>query len=229
MLPLPQRPLDSLRRWASEPGPGDGVPLGRALLLWVLAVGLTGLVFSLYGYGRVWNQWPPRERYRVEEERWAQAAKENPLDASAWFNLGYAQLQRGRYAEAEASFRRAAELSPQDPSLAYFLGSALLEQGKRKEAENHLREAAEAFPQNPLPRYRLAELYLQENRFDEALEEASYILEHIDSSLADAYLLRCRAEKGLGRREEAAASCRRAISLDPSLEEAGRLAEELAP
>jgi len=228
MFPLPQRPLDSLRRWAFEPGPEDGIPLGKALLLWLLAVALTAFVFSLYGYGWIWNRWSPQERYRAEEERWRWAAEQNPLDASAWFNLGYAQLQGGRPAEAESSFRRAAELSPQDPSISYFLGSALMEQGKREEAESHLRQAAEAFPQNPLPRYRLAELYLQAGRFDDALEEASYILDHIDSTLADAYLLRCRAEKALGRREEAAGSCRRALSLDPSLEEAGRLFEELS-
>ncbi len=201
-------------------------PAGRSLPLWA-ALALAAGVFlaatvagSAVGYRYFWGQWRPVGRWDREIGEWSQAVRRFPGEASYWTNLAYAYFEKGEYARAEEAIREARRLAPGDPEAAYVAGLVLYRRGDYPRAEEVFARLAAEFPRNPLPVYQLAATYVAEGRHREAVERLTWIIAELDPTLADAYALRGRAYAALGEKERAKEDFRRALRMDPALEEA---------
>jgi len=155
------------------------------------------------------------KRYEQAEHLFAQAAKADPQDYSAWFHLALAQSLLGKDQDAAAGYRKVLELKPGLYEAELNLGMVLLNQKKTAEAAALLESAAAKKPGEFRPRYYLAEALLAAGQWERAEKEFQAAVQLNSKSAA--------AERGLGRAlarqkrlDEAAPHFRKAAELDPS-------------
>ncbi len=117
--------------WVEEGGPPRGVPLWKAVLLWLATALTVTAAVSAVGYAFFWDKWQPVRRYEADARAWERAVRRDPADVGAWLNLGWARFQLGRLEGAEAALRQARRLEPGDPVLDYYLGLVLAERAAR--------------------------------------------------------------------------------------------------
>ena len=98
-----------------------------------------------------------------------------PLDAAAWFNLGYSLQQASRHAQAESAFRSALVLDPLMDRAWYGLGLALIHRRQFYEAAEAFKKNTSLQPLSPHGWYRLAEVWLA---LDQPAE-AQKVLHHL--------------------------------------------------
>lgn len=199
---------------------GPSLPLWGVLTMALMVCLVISAAGSILGYRYFWGKWGVSTLSDINWARWSQAVKESPRDADAWVNLGYAHLEKGDLDHAEDAFRRAANLRPHDPAAEYFIGTVLLEKGRYASAAVYFRDLAAAFPGNPLPIYQLATAYVAMGRHVEAIALLDDVINRLDPTLADVYLLRGRAWEGRGEPELAKRDYLWALRLDPTLGEA---------
>ncbi len=120
-----------------------------------------------------WALWQG-QRMGEAEEKFNQAVRLNPKDATAWNGLGWATFNLGKSQEAEKDFQRVIAIEPEHPAALNGLGQIYLSQKKYDMAETYLLKAA---PQAPAAWYGLARLYLAQEKFDEAAKWAGKVVE----------------------------------------------------
>jgi tetratricopeptide (TPR) repeat protein len=76
------------------------------------------------------------------------AARENPADGTAQFNLGISMLRENRNEQAVAAFEAALAADPPATEAHYYLGTLLVGQGKVPEAIEHLEAYLATNPSN---------------------------------------------------------------------------------
>lgn len=79
---------------------------------------------------------------RQSLRRQLEAAKLNPRDSDAHYQIGLILAQRRQLIEAEASFKKAIEIAPDEPDSYFQLAKIAREQGRLEEAMQALRRAA---------------------------------------------------------------------------------------
>jgi tetratricopeptide (TPR) repeat protein len=79
---------------------------------------------------------------RQSLRRQLEAAKLNPRDSDAHYQIGLILAQRRQLIEAEASFKKAIEIAPDEPDSYFQLAKIAREQGRLDEAMQALRRAA---------------------------------------------------------------------------------------
>ncbi len=197
--------------------------------MWVLPVAVVGVAAvvaaggMLVGYRVFWQTAEGPRRAETEVASWSAVVKRNPSDPGGWFDLAVAYIDAGRYQEAETALNKALQLyggREKAPHLDYYFGVLYAKRGETQKAEQFLRRAAEKFPDNPLPYDQLAQLYLSMGRYDDAIKELDHILKKIDPTLADVYELRGLAYEKKGDRSKAMDDYLKALSYDPSRQEA---------
>lgn len=142
----------------------------------------------------------------LASERWDEAVVAlnraldlNPMQSSAHYFLGYAELQRGAARAAVAALREAACQMPLNADFQNALGAALCAAGDAGAAEVAFREAVALAPERADVWSNLGELYEREQRLAEAAAAYERALAlGADDPLARAGLVRVRA----GRVEE---------------------------
>lgn len=209
---------------------GD-LALNRTVPLWVLPAAVIGVVVAVaaagivVGYKVFWETAEGPRRADTEVASWSAVVKRNPTDAGGWFDLGVAYIDAGRYQEAEAALNKALQLyggRDKAPHLDYYFGVVYAKQGAKEKAEEYLKRAAAKFPDNPLPYDQLAQLYISMGRYDDAIKQLDHILKKIDPTLADVYELRGQAYEKKGDKSKAMDDYLKALSYDPSRQEARR-------
>jgi tetratricopeptide (TPR) repeat protein len=132
----------------------------------------------------------------------------DPDSPQAHSILGYLHESRGELEEALAAYRQAAD---------HFAAGRLLAQNVRlKEAEQEFQAAVAADPQNDRAKADLARLYLQQDQPEKALATLLRIVERYPRD-AYAWADLGKAQGKLGAPDQAVHALRKALELDPSL------------
>ena len=156
------------------------------------------------------------------------AAEQRPDEARSYTLLGQILANLKRLDEAEENFRRALEIDPSRKkeirSLA-FLGRMSWQWDRLQAAEKFLSRALELDPGNREALEYLARSYLSRKRYHEALDMYRKLAE-VDPGNATTHNNIAGILYYLGQSEAAVRSFERALSLDPTLDEARTGLEE---
>ena len=158
------------------------------------------------------------------------AAKKRPDAVRSYTLLGNALLNLKRLDEAEENFARALDLDPSRKNeLEYLslLGRKSWEWDRLQAAEKYLRRALELDPRNREGLKHLAGSYFKQKRYQEALDLYRTLLE-VDPEDATTHFNIGAALYYLGHSDAAIRNFKRALSLDPTLEQARTGFEELS-
>ena len=142
------------------------------------------------------------------------AVEQRPDSHDAHINLGVALSHLERFDEAETHFRRAVEIAPHESGPVANLGVLLQRRNRLDEAETYLRRALVIAPRDLSVLGNLAKLLDMRQQPEEALDLYDRLLERgaVDPLV---YADRGNILYRLRRYDEAIASSRQALSLDP--------------
>lgn len=96
------------------------------------------------------------------------AARDNPGDAEAHYNLGTLYLKKGMAVEARESLQRALQIRPSYPDAANNLGMLAAQDGRAEEARRYFEEAIRQRPDDTTALMNLGTLNRLQRRFTEA-------------------------------------------------------------
>ncbi len=116
-----------------------------------------------------------------------QAARNNPDDAEAHFNLGVSYIKSGMYKEAIEAYKQAIRIDPDYAEAHYNLGIAYGKPAMYKEAIAAFKQVVRIDPDYEDVHYYLGYAYVFLDDTDSALEQYK-ILESLDSGLANELL-----------------------------------------
>lgn len=137
-----------------------GARIGGGGLAAIVAVALAAGVIG-------WRLWdgsapgaievsPPSDPLAALEQR----AQDNPDDAAAWQELGFAYFEAGRFADAATAYRKGTDAAPGSAILWSSLGESLVMASEREpmpaDALAAFRKSAQLDPADPRARYFLA-------------------------------------------------------------------------
>ncbi len=170
-------------------------------------------------------------RLEMRRGRWAEAEallrdllSRRPQDAEAHISLGRILAQRGEDGEAAEEYRAALVRSGGDPDVRASLGAALGRLGRHAEALEVLEAGVRAYPRHPDLLHNLGVTLVLLGREEAARRILARSLQvREEDPLAHLWLGRLLAAEGLCR--EAVPHFRRALALDPTLEEAQQALE----
>ncbi len=157
-----------------------------------------------------------RESFRQNME----AATLNPADASAHYNLGLIQQQRGELDEARERFERAVQIDEEEVDAHYQLGRIARQQKRLADAVRHFEQVVardRSHAQHEIWR-EVAATYIAAGQFEDARDALEQFLESRPSDPEALYLMG-RAHAGLGHQREAASSmqaCIEAVKTAPA-------------
>jgi tetratricopeptide (TPR) repeat protein len=149
-----------------------------------------------------------------------EAATLNPADASAHYNLGLIQQQRGELDAARERFERAIEIDADEIDAHYQLGRMASQQKRFADAVKHFEQVVardSAYSQHEIWR-EVGATYLAAGQFEDARDALERFLEKRPSDPEALYLLG-RAHAELGHRREAASlmqACIEAVKTAPA-------------
>ena len=144
--------------------------------------------------------------------RWA--CELDPMNATAFHNLGVILLRRRRLAEAEPLLRRAQKLLPRAQTLA-AIGDVLHYAGRLRESMEHYKRAVKADPTLVAVRGNLATLYVQFGQPEDGLAHAKAAVEMAPKNVG-AHLRLGKLLLELGRNNEAMDAFAAGLTLDPN-------------
>ena len=171
------------------------------------------------------------ERYddasRAYDDAIALFVEDTPSQWLAYFARGITHEREDRWPQAEADFRKALVLNPGQPQVLNYLGYSFVEMGINfDEALAMIEEAVAAQPDSGYIVDSLGWVQFRLGRYTEAvvnLERATELLAVdpiINDHLGDAYW-------AVGRQIEAEFQWNRALSFDPTEEDAARIRRKL--
>jgi superkiller protein 3 len=164
-------------------------------------------------------------RYKQEKRddaiaSWRKAIELNPKGALNHSNLGHALLDQGKLDEAITCFQTAVILQPRFSVARFNLAAALARQQKLDEAIASYRTAIEIEPNFVLAHQRLAAILMTQKRDYEAAIEVIQKVISLQPQLVPPHQNLGVALRLVGREEEAIASHRRALELQPTYADA---------
>jgi tetratricopeptide (TPR) repeat protein len=148
-----------------------------------------------------------------------QAVRLMPDSADAHLFLGMTLLRQEKFAEACDPLREAVRLRPDDPESLTKLGWALQAADLHEEALLHLRHALDLAPQDGRVHVALVTTLWRKQEVEAATAACTRALE-IAPDVAELWLHQGYCHAAVGRFNEAIACHRKALALDPRLEEA---------
>ena len=161
-------------------------------------------------------------RFEEAETYLRRAFALNPQDVDSFRELAEALMPQGRYEEAIDLIAQAVALNPASPQIAglhFLMGQAAQDNGQPEVAAEYYMHALEIDPHHAEALHWLATLRAGQQRYDEMLELLQRLVA-IDPSDAAIHSNIGIALSYLGRNDEALKSFDRALSLDPTLQNA---------
>ncbi len=98
------------------------------------------------------------------------AAKLNPNDYLAHYQLGSASEAQGQWKEALKHYQHAAQANPSSAPTQFQLALTLIQLHRSEEALPHLQQAIQGDPAVSGPHYHLAAIFLESNQLDKAID-----------------------------------------------------------
>ena len=171
------------------------------------------------------------EAGRLEESLAAAriAAEQHPDEALSYSMIGELLVNLKRLDEAEENFGHALKIDPSATNelrILSVLGRASWKWGRLQAAEKYFRRALELDPRNREALKHLAGSYFKQKRYQEALDLYRTLAE-VDPDDATTHFNIGASLYYLGQSEAALRNFKRALSLDPTLEQARTGLEEL--
>lgn len=136
---------------------------------------------------------------------------------AARFNLGLAWQALGESKQAEAAFLAYLERHPQSADAWNAMGLTAIGQGNPEGALSSFRRAVDLAPDNSAMRLNLAQLLMAMHRFDEALRQFLWLLEHHVDMGAEAYAMAGNLMIGTGRYDDAGRCLMQAVTGAPHI------------
>ncbi len=181
------------------------------------AVIVGGLVFVILGA----RSRPQIDEWRHSTALWSAVAARGKPNKHVLMSLGEAHEAAGRYPEAIAAYRRSVALDPDFAVGWRDLGGALLRHGQFDEAITASTRALNDPDQRPKALQNLGAAYFARQDYAEALAVFEQQLEiDPDNAVLHLNLAKAAAMLPAASRDRVIAGCRRAVELDPGLEEA---------
>ena len=143
------------------------------------------------------------ERPELAKQAYRDTLELNPDLEEAHYNYGVLLTRLGRFAEAEAVYRKAVEINPYSAGARVNLGDALEAQGQAGRAAAEYAKALEANPEHRLANFRLGTLLFRQGRRQEAVEKLRRTAAPEDEQTTEFLIVLARAERALGREEDA--------------------------
>jgi tetratricopeptide (TPR) repeat protein len=194
-------------------------PLWTVLLSPILASPFLLLILFLLGRGYV-SGVLRSQRARESFKQNLEAATLNPADASAHYNLGLIQQQRGELEAARERFERAIQIDADEIDAHYQLGRIASQQKRFADAVKNFEQVVARDPahsQHEIWR-EVGATYLAAGQFEDARDALERFLEQRPSDPEGLYLMG-RAHAALGHRREAASlmqACIEAVKTAPA-------------
>ena len=157
------------------------------------------------------------------------AAEQHPDEALSYSMIGELLVNLKRLDEAEENFGRALKIDPSRENelrILSVLGRASWKWGRLQAAEKYFRRALELDPRNREALKHLAGSYFKQKRYPEALDLYRTLAE-VDPDDATTHFNIGASLYYLGQSDAALRNFKRALSLDPTLEQARTGLEEL--
>lgn len=148
--------------------------------------------------------------------------KKRPDMAAAQTLLAEAYRSSGQLDEAAAVVREQIKALPQNAQAYFLLGVILRQQNKTAEAREAFQKTIELAPDNPLPVDQLVELDIAEKDFEGGMRRVQAALQHTPNS-ALLHLIEAKVFVGQQAWDQAEATLRKALELDPNLSTAYEL------
>lgn len=120
--------------------------------------------------------------------------KENPDNLNCRITLGYTYLKSGKTKKADQEFNEILKVHPDNVECTVGLGLVNMLTAKDKQAEKFFKEAIKKNPDYHAARNLLGVCLIMQGKFDEAITQFTYIVEHDKTffmayrNLGDAYL-----------------------------------------
>ncbi|HIE12400.1 MAG TPA: tetratricopeptide repeat protein [Desulfotomaculum sp.] len=219
---------------STAPAPGreeKTIPLGKALIILGVVIGVVAAVGLTIGYVFFWGKYPEQGYEDIVLKAAEHRVSNNPQDPLARVELGYAYLLRQgedkAYIEkALKEFKKAYELDPKNRQVRYNLALGYIAGEEYKEAIALLEPLAEERIFDYDTHFSLGEAYLRNRQYAEAaaaFEEAAAIR----PGYADTYYFMAQAYAEIGEKEKALAAVEKALRLVPHYKEVQELKARL--
>jgi len=160
------------------------------------------------------------QRSKVAFRRNLEAATLNPADASAHYNIGLIQQQRGELDAARERFERAVQIDEEEIDSHYQLGRIARQQKRWADAIKNFEQVVARDPahaQHEIWR-EVGATYIAAEQYEDARGVLERFLERRESDPEGLYLMG-RAEAGLGHKREATSmmeACINAVKTSPA-------------
>ena len=177
----------------------------RRLLLSFVGVLLIGLMFESHGYSRV---------FADEETLWNTILERDPMNQTAYNNLGLIKMTSGNPLAAIPLFEKALQIDPDFYNAHSNLGTVLIATGDNVGGLRELREAVRIKPDYAVTHYNLGTFLQQCRQLPEAIEQLEIAVK-ISPDYADAQDNLGLALYQSGQAAEAIPHFRAALQVNP--------------
>ncbi|MEP9411007.1 MAG: tetratricopeptide repeat protein [Candidatus Brocadia sp.] len=145
--------------------------------------------------------------------------------ADSYNKKGISLYNRGKYTEAIEEFKRALELNPNHYDARFHLGIVYYAKGMIDESIAELKKAIDTDHDEPKAHYNIAFAYVAKENVEDALSEYQKAIKLFAARKdkkkeAEGYLYMAVAYSLIEKNEEAFAACRKALEINPDLEDA---------
>ncbi len=153
------------------------------------------------------------ENLKGAVEEFSQAINLKPDFAESYFERGKIFIQLGELEKAKEDFKKAAELNPKLTESYVYLAQIELAQGNDQEALKYLEKSSHG-KKDYKYYFSLGKIHFNNKRYEQAVEYLSKAIQE-NPYLVDAYDLRAKSFKELGKYKEAIEDFKRAYTLMP--------------
>jgi len=203
------------------------VSLGKALIVFGLALGMNIVIGFAIGYSFFWDKHQQQDPNQLRIGSAQREVEANTQDPQAHLKLGYAYLVGKETEKALKEYSEAYRLAPNDMQVSYNLALGYIADKQFAEAIKLLEPLTEKVPMDFSAHFSLGEAYSGKGEYDKAISSLSKAAE---IKPGDAYVFYTMAlvYKQAGEKEKALAKVNEALRLVPEYQQALKLKSSIS-